>query len=256
MKKIVLSFCLILFVLNCKNVFFIREYAPKTLPIKGNVKIALVGFYPFTYSSTTQNRVTTTTATLDYQSSTKKVFPMGKSLDEIPTSGINTNVPSQTVKEFTLSYLSMVKNSGIMEISKMVNIKGEGEKSVFSLKNRDVDFYLVGIHGPAFDDSPGNIGRTLLTAHLSILSLGTFPFWGSVANDSTFLLYDKNLKLLDTKTYSDRYEFIAGWWGKEEHGPFIISKSETPSHMKAQVYAPQILEYSDYLTEYLDKGNN
>jgi|JI8StandDraft_1071087.scaffolds.fasta_scaffold00078_5 hypothetical protein len=253
MKKIVFCFSFVLFLLHCKNVFFIRDYTPKSMPVEGKAKIALVGFYPFTYSSTTQSRVTTTTATLDYRSPMKKVFPIGKSLDEIPTSGIDVSVPSDTVKEFTLNYLSNVKKSGILEISKMVESKGEGEKAVFSLKKRDVDYYLIGIHGPAFDDSPGNIGRTLLTAHLSILSLGTFPFWGSVGNNSTFLLYDKNLKLIDTKTYSDRYEFIAGWWGKEEHGSFNMSNSELPSHMKSQIYAPQILEYSDYLNEFFQK---
>ncbi|GBF50731.1 putative lipoprotein [Leptospira ryugenii] len=239
--------------LACKNLVFVREYKPKLNDFSPKAKIALVGFYPYSYSSYTSGRVTTTTAVLDYKNPTSSLLSIGKPIDTIPSTGFDTSVSSELAKEVATNYLGKVKISGFAEISKMIEIKKVGENMTYSLKRRDVDYYLIAIHGPAFDDHLGNVGRILLTAHLCIATIGTVPCWSSMATESQFLLYDKKLNLIDSKSFTNRYEHLGAWWGREDQGDFNLQTMEVADSLKVGVYKPQILEYEDYLKELLNK---
>ncbi|TGM05382.1 Lp29 family lipoprotein [Leptospira jelokensis] len=248
-----LSLLFFLIFLSCKNYVFVREYTPKSTEFKSKPKIALVGFFPYRYSSTTSGRRTTTTAYLDYTHSTSSVMSVGTPIDLIPSSGLDLNVSNDRTKEIAMNYLEKVKISGLQEISKMIEINKVDDKTTFALKKRDVDYYLIAIHGPVFDESMGNLGRTLLTAHVCILTFGTIPCWRSIPTETKFLLYDNKLNLIDQKSYSDRYEHLGAWWGQEEQGSFNMQTSEIPNPLKIKVYKPHILEYEDHLKELLNK---
>ncbi|MCW7504703.1 Lp29 family lipoprotein [Leptospira paudalimensis] len=247
------SFIVFFTILSCKNIVLVREYSQKSIELNPKLKIALVGFFPYQYSTITSGRTRTTTATLDYNHPTVSVMTIGKPIDMIPSSGIDSSVSPEASKDVAMTYLERVKISGLQEISKMIEIKKVDEKTTFALKKRDVDYYLIAIHGPAFDESMGNVGRTLITAHLCILSIGTFPCWNSIQTETKFLLYDNKLKLVDNQTYSDRYEHFGAWWGKEENGTFDLQKAGIPDPLKVKVYKPHILEYEDHLKEILNK---
>ena len=245
---------IILFIfLSCKNFVFIREYTPKTTEFKSKAKIALVGFFPYRYSSSTSGRRRTTTAILDYNHPTGSVMSIGTPIDLIPSTGLDPNVSADVTKEVAMNYLEKVKISGLQEISKMIDIKKIDEKTTFALKKREVDYYLIAIHGPAFDESMENLGRTLLTAHLCILTIGTVPCWRSIQTETKFFLYDNKLNLVDSMSYSNRYEHLGAWWGKEDQGSFDLQTSEIPDPLKIKVYKPQISEYEDHLKDILNK---
>lgn len=216
-----------------------------------NKKIATIGFYPYAYSSYTSGRTVTTTALLDYSNPTTKLVSLGKPIDEIEVTGINSNVSPEKVKTFILDYLGKVKKSGSREIEKLVEVRGKGDSATFHLKNRDVDFYILGIHGPAFDEegSAGNLGRLLLTGHLFMFSLGTTPLWSTKPADTDILVYDKDLNLVYQKSYKSRYTLLTAWWGNENEG--YINKKNVPE-FTPKLYEPDLRDFYNELPTILN----
>ncbi|MCW7464415.1 hypothetical protein ND860_03190 [Leptospira levettii] len=239
--------------ISCKNIVYVRDYSQKTTAFNPNLKIALVGFYPYQYITSSYGRTRTTTATLDYNHPTVSVMTIGKPIDLIPSNGIDSSVSPEASKDVAMTYLERVKISGLQEISKMIEIKKVDEKTTFALKKRDVDYYLIAIHGPAFDESWPNLGRGLLTVHLCMVTIGTIPCWRSLKSETKFLLYDNKLNLVESKSYSDRYEHLGAWWGEEDQGSFNPETTGIPDPLKVKVYKPHILEYEDHLKELLNK---
>ncbi|WCL48816.1 Lp29 family lipoprotein [Leptospira sp. GIMC2001] len=227
------------------NIHFIRELPPIDQSITINKKIATVGFYPFRYTTSVSGQTKTTTALLNYNHPTTKLVQIGKRLDEYPARGLNTRVPPDKVKAFVLDYLTKVKRSGAQEIEKLVEIKGEGDKATFHLKNRDVDYYILGIHGPPFDEDGkiGNLGRLLLTGHLFLFTLGTSPIWTTKAADTDIKIYDKDLNLVAERNYKNRYNLLAAWWGNSEEG----SLNEESSSFKPKLYEPDLVDFYNEL---------
>ncbi|BDA77871.1 hypothetical protein LPTSP3_g08010 [Leptospira kobayashii] len=239
--KIFFLFLLLISLVSC-NIHFIRKPKPQSmlaLPADKGLKVALIGFYPYQYSSYSSGRRTTTTAVLDYKNRIQASSKIGKPAEFFPTSGIDTSVPPEKVKEFVMNYLNEVKRSGFDEITKVVEIQKEGEESKMYLKKRDVDYYVVGVHGPAFpkDFDP----RFLLTAHLFMLTLGTFPFWQVQEADSKFYIYDHGLNLINTRVFRNKYEVIAGWWGEKEQGAF---NRNPEAGFMPRLYEPDVIDFS------------
>ena len=238
-----LTFSILLGLLfNC-NRHYIREFKPTSTPsnLDKPYKIALVGFYPLQYSTVSSGQVITTTATLNYNNSTKDYFSYGKKIEEFPSSGIDPTVPTAKVKDFFLKYLSSVKRSGFEEIVKIVEIKGEGEKAEFHLKKRDIDYYVVAIHGPAFDSSFGNIGRFFATGHLFLATAGTSPLWSSIPANTQFLVYDNKLDFVGERMFENRYTVLTAWWGNSEEG--LMNKKPNPE-FTPKIFAPDVKEFS------------
>ncbi|MDF3818910.1 hypothetical protein P3G55_03305 [Leptospira sp. 96542] len=241
----------IVFLFGCKR-HYIREVNPNGTSVVVTKKIALVGFYPYQYSSYTSGRTTTTTATLNYEVPTHPGFQFGKPLDQIPSNGIDVTVPPERVKEFAMAYLTEVKRSGSKELDKMIEVKGSGDTSTFHLKSRDVDYYIVGIHGPAFDKENGveSVLQMLATFHVFILSGGTIPYWSTKAANTEFHIYDKNLNFITKKSYRNRYTVLSAWWGNENEGTFF--KGTDPKFAN-KIYEPDVADFALELPSLIQK---
>lgn len=242
-----------LFLLNCST-HYIRT--PKATTMDPAIaekmkksKIALVGFYPYrTFISNVSGRTTTFTAVLDFANSTAKFFPFGKPLAEIKEEGLDGTVPERKVQEFLKDYLTTVKKSGIEEIVKMIDFKKIDEKTTkVSLKKRDVDYYVIGIHGPPFAKGAdlADTGKSLLTVFPFMLTLGTVPLWGSRHIESEFWVYDNKLNLVKKFEYKNSYTRLIAWWGNSEEGGFT---GETDI-FRPNLYKPDVIDFSQDIAE-------
>ncbi|EMY15600.1 hypothetical protein LEP1GSC043_4242 [Leptospira weilii str. Ecochallenge] len=85
----------------------------------------------------------------------------GVFIDELKSNGLKTDLRSDKVQAFALEYLGAVKSSGALEFSKLIEVEKEnGGVSVFKLKNYPVDYFVVGVHGPAFAKPSGAPGTS------------------------------------------------------------------------------------------------
>lgn len=248
MSKRIILISSMLFFMNC-TYHVIREPDKKigNVPLSEkskSAKIALIGFYPFkSYVSAQRGRTTTYTAVLNYANSTKSLFAHGKKIEDFPASGIDTSVSEEKVKAFIGSYLENVKNSGLNEIAKVIDLKEEGDKKKIFLKKRDVDFYIIGIHGPPFETaSAGGTITSVLTAFPFILTLGTFPLWRDRIVESTFLIYDKNLNLVKKKEFKNNYDLFIAWWGDSDQGG--LGATAKPE-FTVKLYQPDVIDFSN-----------
>lgn len=235
--------------------YLIRKYPPKNLVLKKNYKIALVGFYPITYpSNISENRPRGSkrieTFVLDYNSTIKNLLPFGKPIQEIPTNGIDQSVSSEAAEDFFFTYIDSVNRSGLFEISHIISYEQEGDSLKFSLKKRDVDFYVVAVLGPESQGFWSAWPRLFISMYPAILTLGTIPGWTSQKVVSSFYLYDKHLNLLDSKTFDNRYEILSTWWAKD---PPHLMIGLPQRNLSKRYYEPDVKEYSDHVIDFLNK---
>lgn len=98
-KRLFTTYLFLIFIflpIHCKSKYFIREYIPTEKIHTHKYKIALVGFYPYSYNTS----VSSENGNLDYTSSYKDLFPLGQPIEEIPSKGLDESVKSEAVKEF------------------------------------------------------------------------------------------------------------------------------------------------------------
>jgi hypothetical protein len=229
----------------------------KAEPVITNKKIALIGFYPnfSLFQSTGYNagyRVTTYESVLDYTKGMKKMFKVGKPIEDIPYNGYDKTVTSEKSKEFALAYLTEVKKSGAQELGLLFDVKGND----FFLRKRDVDYYLVGIHGPAF------VKRTdwghfysLSSIMLSALTLGIFPTIDRQQVVSKFRLYDNKLNLIKEWEKETKFTIIGSFfvnpYPESAKKKFWIDNETNPPLREA--YFQQIYDFQNEFREFLSK---
>ncbi len=133
----------------------------------------------------------------------KKKITFGRPILQIKEKGLSRDIPADNVKSFVLSYLEEVKLGGQKEILDLITIK---DKSL-QFKERDVDYYVVGIIKPAFS------GASSFPNYLLALgSLMLFPYFGTEITYSKFLVYDNNLNLIKKFEYTNEYVTAMSWW--------------------------------------------
>lgn len=208
--------------------------------INKKYRIALVGFYPYekkvidTYRdreiSFSKYRVT-----LDYAHSLKSEMKIGVPIDDIPETGIAREVPLDRIKSFIDVYMSQVKESGIDEMTKLF----AGQQGALRLKNRGVDYYLVGIHQPFYNRlSPRKKHLSNFTHFLHAITFGTIPVEHYYEKNSIFYLYDRDLNRVKEFKYTGEYVLKSAWWMRSDPEGTKFKTSWQSEMPPAMIWAP------------------
>ncbi|MBW0433748.1 hypothetical protein HGB47_08980 [Leptospira yasudae] len=239
------------FVFNCNRHFFLKEF-----PVSGDVKIekkpkiAYVGFRTFDARMTgSSGRRTTYTAELTYAERTIPKLEKAVFIDELKSNGTRKDLSSDLVKAFAMSYLQEVKISGLKEISYLVEMEKQGETVIYKLKDYPVDYYVIGIHGPAFTEA-SNIGvgfLHLFSTLFSMVTIGLIPSYSSEEANTEVRVYDRNLQLINNLKYDNSYSSISSIWisanpSKCGRLECIVKKVESPQSFVYQGMGPKVEE--------------
>lgn len=235
---------------------------PARIPSEGDLgvlrdkKIALIGFYPFdtkiTDSYVSGNmRHTTTMAFLNYKTSMKGDLQFGQPIDKIESTGVRDDVSKEKIKAFVTAYLTHVKRSGIEELAQVLEMKGKSEENAegsIKLKAHDVDYYVIGIHLPAFAQEEGATG--VLTFFPFVFTMGTFPMIKNMQSEGRFLVFDKDLNLVEEFNYKGTYRVMMAWWANFQatEGNFFENK---PRPVKT--YLPEMKEFTSDFAKFLSE---
>ncbi len=253
MHKLKLLLIIILFLTNynCKSYILMEENKidpeiHKMAKTRKDLKIALIGFYTFN-SKLIQStgRTRTYQATLDYNSSTKEYFIYGKPIESFASNGRNEAISPELVNQLIKDYYYSVSDSGLVEMIKLFEFNKIDSKLNISLRKRDVDYYIVGVHGPPFQDHFSKQLKFMISFPLYILTLGCSPVWEEVVTESKFNIYDSKLNLIKSLNYNNKYNILISWFGTENN---IEIKS---------LYKPDINNLTNALFEtisYLEKN--
>ncbi len=205
MHKLKILFIIFLFLnnYNCKSYILMEEnkidpQIHKMAKTRKDLKIALIGFYTFN-SKLIQStgRTRTYQATLDYNSSTKEYFFYGKPIESFPSNGRNEAISPELVNQLIKDYYYSVSDSGLVEMIKLFEFNKIDSKLNISLRKRDVDYYyIVGVHGPPFQNQISKQLKFITSFPLYIFTFGCFPIWNEVATESKFNIYDSKLNLI------------------------------------------------------------
>ncbi|MBM9500544.1 hypothetical protein JWG44_09820 [Leptospira sp. 201903071] len=208
---------LLFFILNCNYHYYVQKSAPQTgsIPNVSKVRIVYIGFRPFTSEMTTSNaQERIYTANLVYPDRTVPKFQNGFYASDLRSFGFRKDVPSEKVKKFVQEYLNEVKESGVLELTYVTSIEKKGTERIYKLKDVGADFYVVGIHNPAFQ-STKNFGGSfvqLFSSMFSVITFGLVPSYASLQAETEIRIFDKNLNRLTSIQYDNSYSVLGAVW--------------------------------------------
>jgi hypothetical protein len=237
---------LALFAFNaCYHYHVLRYDRPAPMPIDPNLKVAMIGFYPYKYNTISAGNYSFAIITdLDTQNPTSTFFSSAKRIEEYPIKGMDSTVPLKHIKQFVNDYRAMVGVYGETELRKVVQWTGETGSETFAFKKRDVDFYILAAHGPENEDQNfANSLRFLVSVPFSALTLGLIPIWSTRDTESTFIVYDNHLNQVGKKVYQNKYTVFGSWWGRKEEGKF---GKELPRAFRMSLYKSDIEDFVDF----------
>ncbi|HMV42142.1 MAG TPA: hypothetical protein PK079_02090 [Leptospiraceae bacterium] len=171
-------------------------------------------------------------ATIPYDTSTEAYFPTENEVRKQKVSIGDNSIPDENLRKFLLNHLSLFRHAGLPELESILsfeyakikdtcscNLENKQEKLVkIQLKKMEVDYWILANHKQLYsgygDRSNYENEPTLkvLTFLPAILTYGTIPYWDEAVFESKFFIYDKNLNLVKTFTFTNKYDFIAAWW--------------------------------------------
>nr|PJZ92911.1 hypothetical protein CH379_10650 [Leptospira ellisii] len=265
MKKIlIISSISVWFGIGCIN-YYVRDAAPvekEKLPAKYNPKrVALVGFRPFAtiFKGQTGNTLhyeAIVNYDLDYRKNLKDV---GVPVESIPARGTDPSIPKERVEVFTKLYLDSVKWTGIPELKQVFETreikKGDPTNLAYTLKKRDVDYYVVGIPGPPFlSGGDFYILKFLGTAHISLGTLFTIPWWMDNRVESTIYVFDSKLNLIKTWKRESVYNGTLAWWNKNT-GEGTLQLMDIKNEKKERFYLPDLADFSNEFIGFVSKAD-
>ena len=247
-------FVIILLLYNCTKTN-IREYNNTSELKNKNLKIGLVGFYPFEVKSdSTVGRKSTTVATVNYSISLKGYFKNGDKLTKFKKSGINQNVSSIKVKQFAESYMSKTGSSGATELEQIIEVvkKPNGDNE-FKLKNFDIDYIIVGNMAPIFQKQTG-LGALsqLFTGLYCLATIGIIPMYIIYETQPEFIVYDKNLNELKRFQYNNTYSTTTAIWVQKNPDSGEKNYGSAGNTIESKVFTPEISEANDEVTNYIN----
>ena len=138
----------------------------------------------------------------------KERLDFGKPLTQFKEKGIARDIPADKVKSFIVSYLEEVKLGGQKEVLDLVAIN---DKNI-NLKERDVDYYVIGIFKPVYRARRTFTLESTINYLLTVGSLMLVPWFGLEAAPSIFLVYDNKLNLVKKFEYQNKYTNAWSWW--------------------------------------------
>jgi hypothetical protein len=174
----------------------------------------------------------------------KEKLAFGKPLTQFKEKGIARDIPADKVKSFIVNYLEEVKIGGQKEILELVTIKDKNIK----LKEREVDYYVIGILKPEYQGRRTLTIETTIKYLLTIGSLMLVPWFRTETAPSKFLVYDNKLNLVKKFEYKTKYTNAGSSWIT-----FLPSSESQPipkyNHiLESQKYYPQVYGQNDMAT--------
>ncbi len=232
----------------CYRYHVVKEIKTDQKSIPNGDRIALVGFYPFKYQTIfAGNHSFALVTDLDTKNPTSLFIQNPKRLEEFPVKGIDPSVTSDHLKNFINEYRNYVGTYGDSELRKMIQWVGDPGSESYAFKKRDVDYYILAVHGPENDEQNyPNSFRLLLSVPFSVLTFGTIPVWGTRDVESIFYVYDKKLNLLGKKEFKNKYTVFSAWWGRKEEGIFY---KELPDSFRSRLYRNDIENFLDFFPQ-------
>lgn len=243
--------------------------------IPKNKNIALVGFESYSYYDNKQifdfweenpkpNRVFvgntsrgSETAYYRYAYPVKNTnllnnFGIGKVISDYPVKRIKENSLSFSIKYESLKteYLNLSKQTNFPDEKYFKNEKGE-------FYEREIDYYVVAINHSIYQNSDAlGILTLALTYNFSILTISLVPLIDHQRSSTKFIVFDKNLQMLDNFEAKQRYFVIHSIWEKEN---YECKKFETLSNptfrgqmQPACVWEKNILEGRQRISKLLE----
>ncbi|TGM01080.1 hypothetical protein EHQ76_10580 [Leptospira barantonii] len=208
----------LLCVLNCNYHYYVQQTPPDataSIPNLSKVKIAYIGFRPYEAEITKSSAETRVyTANLIYPDRTILKFQNGSYASDLKSVGYRKDVSSDKVKKFVQDYLNEVKESGVLELTYVTSVEKKGDDKIFKLKDIGVDYYVLGIHTPAFQ-TPKHAGSSvvqLFSSVFSVISFGLIPSYASLQAGTEIRIYDKNLNQLTSIKYDNGYTVLGAVW--------------------------------------------
>ncbi|WP_135756022.1 Lp29 family lipoprotein [Leptospira dzoumogneensis] len=194
-----------------------EPYVRKTLAEnQKKPKIAYIGFAGFKEELTASyGRRRTYTASLDYSSRilTDPLYGDFGSDELAKVSQFRRDIPSLKVRNFVFSFLDSVRQSGLEDMKKYVHIVPRGKEYDYFLRDHGFDYYVIGIHLPAFPESAEDENFLhALSFPFSFFTLGILPFVGKGKAYTTVIIFDKNLNELKRFDYNNRFTEISALW--------------------------------------------
>ncbi|RHX85953.1 Lp29 family lipoprotein [Leptospira stimsonii] len=210
-------FFLFFSLLNCNYHYYVQKSGPETasIPNVSKVRIVYIGFRSFAAEMTTSNaQERIYTANLVYPDRTIPKFQNGFYASDLRSFGFRKDVPSEKVKKFVQDYLNEVKESGVLELTYVTSIEKKGEERIYKLKDVGADYYVVGIHNPAFQSTKNFAGSfvQLFSSIFSVITFGLIPSYASLQAETEIKIYDKNLNQLTTIQYDNGYSVLGAVW--------------------------------------------
>lgn len=206
-----------LFLFDCNYHYYVQKTSIESgsIPNLAKVKIAYIGFRPyFTEMTTSSSETKVYTANLMYPDRTVFKFQNGVYASDLKSTGYRKDVPSDKVKKFVQDYLNEVKDSGVLELTYVTSVEKKGEERIFKLKDIGADYYVIGIHTPAFQTSKhfGSSMLQLFSSIFSVISFGLIPSYASLQAGTEIKIYDKNLNRLTSIKYDHGYSVLGAVW--------------------------------------------
>ncbi|MDV6234513.1 hypothetical protein CH379_002590 [Leptospira ellisii] len=202
---------------GCNYHYYVQKPSPTSNSIPDLLKLRIVymGFRSYEAETTVANgegRVYT--ANLIYPERTVAKFQNGFYASDLKAFGFRKDVPSEKVKKFAQDFLNDVKESGVLELTYVTAVEKKGEERIFKLKDLGADYYVVGVHSPAFQKNSGAISGfvQLFSSVFSVLTFGLIPSYAYLDAETTIRIYDKNLNLLATQKHDNTYSVLGALW--------------------------------------------
>lgn len=248
---IFISFCIVtLLCSGCSHTYVIKNVSSiNHEEVKGNPRIALVGFYP--YTSTLVDKTYSQNYTeykysidIDKKYSLKSFCSVGKDIKELTSKGIRKDVDEAKIKLFITSVVDKTGNSILSELNWMFTVK---DNKTY-LNDIDADYFLVGIFSP-YKESRSNKNYNFFVELIIYMTLGIIPQRTFYESEATFYLYDRNLNEVHTFTYSFDYEKIEGLF-VDQKNDIRSTDSVCPPPL---VWIPHVKKLNTELISYLNK---
>ncbi|TGM10792.1 hypothetical protein EHQ81_18420 [Leptospira selangorensis] len=214
-------FITLLLIFNACITHYSRENTYPSGISPKNKTIALIGFYPVRgHIVYPENKGSYYSRGLVFTTDLSHLFPYGKKIESIPANGIDSGINQENIKEF-VTKLGLYKDTSKTELEKIFEIrKGNDGKEIYSLKRREVDYYVVGFFPEPIPGSKTENFLSLLKLTTMIpaaATLSTIPLWEDEFYLNTFTVYDKKLNLVKSIASDYKLNKIFSWWGERSY---------------------------------------
>lgn len=201
---------ILLLFISCRTYILIDNSVPFTeFGILKTKKIALIGFKPFIPKVKVSKDKRQDDEKFFETEELINAFEYGKHYKKYPTSEVDKKVPEERVEKFIRDYIEMVNaKNAALELEDFVVVD---EKGKFKLLKRDVDYYLIGYHGPKVRENNDVFSKFLL-GFLWAYSMSIVPYIDQINSEYRFILYDNQLNKISDHSSQLYFTTFTNWY--------------------------------------------